>query len=158
MVAAVVAAHVAASNPGAPLGLFPRPAVCTLPLMMMMKRNQAQHAALSGTARCRGRRTSMTSPRDRWSAPVEIDFVTTGKQHVNGPFEALVWLTDRWPCQQGIRFVMARSACRGALAGHTSLETAREMFQSAVEEAGGNRNGWSPSRQWAPQRPLQPKL
>lgn len=99
----------------------------------------------------------MTSPRDRWSAPVEIDLVTTGKQQVNGPFEALIWLTDSWPCQQGLHFVMARSACRGALAGHTSLETAREVFQSAVDEAGGSGNGWSPSRRWAPQ-PSQPKL
>ena len=47
----------------------------------------------------------MTSPRDRWSAPVEIDLITTGKQEINGPFEALIWLTDRWPYQRGIHFV-----------------------------------------------------
>lgn len=100
----------------------------------------------------------MTSPRDHWSAPVEIDLITTGKRQVNGPFEALIWLTERWPCQQGIQFVMARSACRGALAGHTSLESAREMFQSAVTEASGKATGWSQSRSWAPQQPLQPKF
>lgn len=100
----------------------------------------------------------MTSPRDRWSAPVEIDLITTGKQEINGPFEALIWLTDCWPYQRGIHFVRARSACRGALAGHTSLETARELFQGAVDEAGGHKNDWRPLLQQTPRHSPRPKL
>lgn len=82
----------------------------------------------------------MTSPKAYWSASVDIDFVSTGRQEVRGPFEALVWLTDHWPYRQGIRFVRARSACRGALAGHTSLEEARAAFAVAVEEAQDHMN------------------
>ncbi|MBU1314710.1 DUF982 domain-containing protein [Pseudorhizobium marinum] len=100
----------------------------------------------------------MTSPRDRWSAPVEIDLITTGKQEINGPFEALVWLTDCWPYQRGIQFVRARSACRGALAGHTSLETARDLFRGAVDEAGCHKDDWRPVLQQAAPHSSQPKL
>ena len=96
---------------------------------------------------------SMTSPRDRWNAPVEIDFISTGRQEVGGPFEALVWLTDRWPYPQGFQFVRARSACRGALAGHTSLEAARIAFQCAVDEAGAPVNNWSAVGQPTLRRP-----
>lgn len=77
----------------------------------------------------------MTSPNAYWSATVDIDFVSTGRQEVRGPFEALILLTDHWPYRQGIRFVRARSACRGALAGYMPLEEARVAFVVAVDEA-----------------------
>jgi hypothetical protein len=54
---------------------------------------------------------------------------------VGSPFEALIYLTENWPAYQGLRFVKARSACRGALAGHISVEDARAEFEAAAEEA-----------------------
>jgi hypothetical protein len=77
----------------------------------------------------------MSGPNARWNEPVEISFPTTGSFKVAGPFEALAHLTDNWPAQQGLDFVKARSACRGALAGHRSVDEARIAFEAAAAEA-----------------------
>lgn len=77
----------------------------------------------------------MTGPNARWSEPVEVTFPNSGSQKVTGPFEALVHLTENWPGQQGADFVRARSACRGALAGHRSIDEARQAFEAAAAEA-----------------------
>ncbi|MGK9055658.1 DUF982 domain-containing protein [Neorhizobium petrolearium] len=86
----------------------------------------------------------MPGPSDRWSKPVTLDLTTTGRTSVEGPFEALIYLTESWPAHKGLHFVKARSACRGALAGHRSLEEARAEFEAAAEEA---RDKFSKSRQ-----------
>lgn len=77
----------------------------------------------------------MSGPNARWGKPVTIEFPTTGSQEVAGPFEALAHLTDNWPAQQGLDFVRARSACRGARAGHKSVADARVAFEAAAAEA-----------------------
>ncbi len=77
----------------------------------------------------------MSGPNSRWHTPVEISLSTTGSHEVSGPFEALVHLTENWPASQGLCFVRARSACRGALAGHRTLEEARLAFEAAASEA-----------------------
>ncbi len=77
----------------------------------------------------------MSGPNARWNKPVSIKFPTTGNQEVSGPFEALAHLTDNWPAQQGLDFVRARSACRGALAGHKTVDEARIAFEAAAAEA-----------------------
>lgn len=76
----------------------------------------------------------MSGPNSRWETPVEISLSTTGSHEVRGPFEALVHLTENWPASQGLCFVKARSACRGALAGHRTLEEARLAFEAAASE------------------------
>nr|WP_250809322.1 DUF982 domain-containing protein [Neorhizobium tomejilense] len=77
----------------------------------------------------------MTGPNDKWSKPVRLDLTNSGRLEVSSPFEALIYLTEDWPAHQGLRFVKARSACRGALAGHRSVEEARTEFEAAAEEA-----------------------
>lgn len=77
----------------------------------------------------------MSGPNSQWDRPVDISIPTTGSHKVGGPFEALVHLTEHWPTTQGLCFVKARSACRGALAGHPTLEEARLAFEAAALEA-----------------------
>jgi hypothetical protein len=77
----------------------------------------------------------MAGPNDKWTQPVEMSFSPEGKTTVSGPFEALAVLTGSWPGEQSLSFVKARSACRGALAGHKSLEDARREFETAADEA-----------------------
>ncbi|TNM62934.1 DUF982 domain-containing protein [Aliirhizobium smilacinae] len=77
----------------------------------------------------------MSGPNSRWNKPVEISLPATGSHQVLGPFEALTYLTENWPAGQGLTFVKARSACRGALAGHKTVDEARIAFEAAASEA-----------------------
>ncbi|MGV1753440.1 DUF982 domain-containing protein [Agrobacterium sp. CG674] len=77
----------------------------------------------------------MSGPSARWSEPVEFNFPTKGSYEVRGPFDALLHMTEQWPAVRGLNFVRARSACRAALAGHKSVDEARDAFEAAVAEA-----------------------
>lgn len=77
----------------------------------------------------------MSGPSARWSEPVEFNFPSKGSYKVRGPFDALVHMTEQWPAVRGLHFVRARSACRAALAGHKSVDEARDAFEAAVAEA-----------------------
>jgi len=76
----------------------------------------------------------MSGPNARWNDPVEIT-LASGSHQVSGPFEALAHMTDNWPAEQGLDFVRARSACRGAIAGHKTIDEARIAFEAAAAEA-----------------------
>jgi hypothetical protein len=76
----------------------------------------------------------MSGPNARWNEPVEISF-PSGSHKVSGPFEALAHMTENWPAAQGLDFVRARSACRGAIAGHKTVDEARIAFEAAASEA-----------------------
>lgn len=76
----------------------------------------------------------MSGPNVRWDEPVEIAF-PSGSHKVGGPFEALAHMTENWPAEQGLDFVRARSACRGAIAGHKTVHEARVAFEAAASEA-----------------------
>jgi hypothetical protein len=76
----------------------------------------------------------MSGPNARWNEPVEIAF-PSGSHKVSGPFEALAHMTENWPAAQGLDFVRARSACRGAIAGHRTVDEARIAFEAAAAEA-----------------------
>jgi hypothetical protein len=77
----------------------------------------------------------MSGPNSRWKEPVEFSTPKSGLFKVNGPFEALAHLTENWPAPQGLNYVKARSACRGALAGHRTIDEARAAFEAAATEA-----------------------
>lgn len=79
----------------------------------------------------------MSGPKSQWGKPVELSTMQNGSYKVAGPFEALVHLSENWPARQGLYFVKARSACRGALAGHKTVEEARAAFEAAAAEARG---------------------
>jgi hypothetical protein len=98
-------------------------------------RNRMLFADLSQQQEQQGRKAEMTGPNDKWSKPVRLDLANSGRLEVSSPFEALIYLTEDWPAHQDLRFVKARSACRGALAGHRSVEEARTEFEAAAEEA-----------------------
>ncbi|TXI02953.1 MAG: DUF982 domain-containing protein [Rhizobium sp.] len=74
-------------------------------------------------------------PNKDWNTPVEISFRAIGSEAVNGPFEALIVLTDRWPDRSGLNFIKARNACRAAIAGRRNSEEARCAFLAAAREA-----------------------
>lgn len=74
-------------------------------------------------------------PQPNWHKPVRVAFGPLGMEVINGPSEALVLLTDRWPDERGLHFVKARSVCRAALDGRRSPEEARQHFEQAVSEA-----------------------
>jgi hypothetical protein len=44
-------------------------------------------------------------------------------------------MMDNWPASQGLDFVRARSACRGAIAGYKTIDEARVAFEAAAAEA-----------------------
>lgn len=77
----------------------------------------------------------MSGPNSRWDEPVELPTAGNGSYQISGPFEALAHLSENWPTQQDLHFVKARSACRGALAGHRTVEEARAAFKAAAAEA-----------------------
>jgi len=64
-----------------------------------------------------------------------MPLVTSGFQKIEGPFDALKYLTESWPAERGMSFVRARSACRAALAGHKTVEEARVAFVAAAVDA-----------------------
>lgn len=70
-----------------------------------------------------------------WGQPLEVDFSPSGVVAVRGPTEALNCLAHFWPDRRGPRYVAARSVCRAAIDGRKSLEQAREVFMTAIEEA-----------------------
>ncbi len=74
-------------------------------------------------------------PQASWQKPVQVAFGSLGTEMINGPFEALAVLTDRWPDMRGPHFVRARSLCRAALDGRKTPEEARQQFEQAVSEA-----------------------
>lgn len=76
----------------------------------------------------------MSGPNARWNEPVELAS-PSGSLKVSGPFEALAHMTENWPAAQGLDFVRARSACRGAIAGHKTVDEARIAFEAAAVEA-----------------------
>jgi hypothetical protein len=80
-----------------------------------------------------GRNTEM--PQANWQKPVRVAFGPLGTEVINGPFEALTLLTDRWPDMRGVHFVKARSVCRAAVDGRRTPEEARQHFEQAVSEA-----------------------
>jgi hypothetical protein len=77
----------------------------------------------------------MSGPSTRWNKPVQISLSKEGSHEVQGPFEALMHLTENWPAEKNLTFVKARSACRGALAGHKTIDEARIAFEAAAAEA-----------------------
>lgn len=74
-------------------------------------------------------------PNAQWSEPIEIKFDNSGSRTVMGLFDALIYLHDGWPRRTGAKFVKASNACKGAVEGRVSLETAREDFLAAAAEA-----------------------
>lgn len=76
----------------------------------------------------------MPSRKTRWDEPVEMA-LNSGLQKIEGPFDALKYLTESWPAGRGMSFVKAGSACRAPLAGNKTAEEARVAFQAAAADA-----------------------
>lgn len=72
---------------------------------------------------------------EKWQSPIRISTGTCGSELVDGPFQAVIYLTDSWPDRNSVSFIQARNACRGALAGRVDPEVARAKFLAAVEAA-----------------------
>lgn len=72
----------------------------------------------------------------QWANPVPICLESGGIENVGSPFEAMIYLTDRWPDRTGPRFLQARAACKAALEGRIPFEEAHRKFVAAAEEVG----------------------
>lgn len=73
----------------------------------------------------------MPSRKTRWDEPVEMA-LNSDLQKIEGPFDALKYLTESWPADRGMSFVKARSACRAALAGIKRLR--RRVLLSRLQQ------------------------
>ncbi|MDH4439218.1 MAG: DUF982 domain-containing protein [Rhizobium sp.] len=72
---------------------------------------------------------------NKWQNPVQLTTPLSGLVRVDGPFVALLVLTDEWPDMRGPGYVRARSYCRAAIAGRKPAEEARAYFIEAAREA-----------------------
>lgn len=70
-----------------------------------------------------------------WIKPVYINFSGGMLEAIDGPAEALEYLSARWPIESGQYYKLAKLECVGALAGYQSAEKARKTFVEAAREA-----------------------
>jgi hypothetical protein len=70
-----------------------------------------------------------------WVTPLYIRIGYGSSEKVEGPADALHYLTVRWPAERGERYNLARAMCADALERRASIEEAREAFIAAAIEA-----------------------
>lgn len=71
-----------------------------------------------------------------WLRPVYINFGGGMIEAIDGPAEALEYLSERWPLESGQYYKLAKLECVGALEGYQPAESARQTFVEAAREAG----------------------
>ncbi|MBB3564611.1 hypothetical protein FHX06_005975 [Rhizobium sp. BK512] len=71
-----------------------------------------------------------------WLRPVYINFGGGTLEAIDGPAEALEYMSERWPVESGQYFKLAKLGCVGALEGYQPAARARQTFVEAAREAG----------------------
>ncbi|XAZ24033.1 DUF982 domain-containing protein [Sinorhizobium sp. B11] len=69
-----------------------------------------------------------------WDIPVYVRIGRGMTETIDGPQEALNYLSNRWPAERGPHYERARSACDLAITRFGSLGEAREAFVAAAIE------------------------
>lgn len=70
-----------------------------------------------------------------WVAPLYVRIGYGSSETVDGPADALRYLSTRWPAERGRKYEAARALCIGAVERKGSKEDAREAFIAAALEA-----------------------
>lgn len=71
----------------------------------------------------------------RWSTPIRMT-IDGSQQTVHGPYAAAMLLMISWPTKTGPQRDRAERTCLAAVTDQAELETARDAFLAAAEEAG----------------------
>ena len=69
-----------------------------------------------------------------WDVPVYVRIGRGLTETVDGPHEALAYLSNRWPAERGDHYERAKVACTDVLERYGSLAEAREAFIAAAIE------------------------
>ncbi|KRB61560.1 hypothetical protein ASE04_22170 [Rhizobium sp. Root708] len=69
-----------------------------------------------------------------WDTPVYVRISRGMTEVIDGPHDAMTYLSNRWPAERGQHFEQARLACKDAIEQYGSLEQAREAFIAAANE------------------------
>jgi hypothetical protein len=70
-----------------------------------------------------------------WSSPVRVRVGYGFPETIRGPREALEYLKWRWPVRDGIYYVKALQDCALVLQRQIPIESVRETFVLASQEA-----------------------
>ncbi|WFU11509.1 DUF982 domain-containing protein (plasmid) [Rhizobium sp. CB3090] len=70
-----------------------------------------------------------------WDAPVCVAVGGRFTSRVNGPEDAIHFLSVRWPSERGSSYAKAMQKCLAAISHRATLEAAREAFVMACLEA-----------------------
>jgi hypothetical protein len=76
-----------------------------------------------------------TSNVIEWKTPVYVRIGHGASETINGPQQALNYLSMRWPAERGSRYSQAKAVCAGAVDRTVYSEVAREAFIAAAIEA-----------------------
>ncbi|MCH4541885.1 DUF982 domain-containing protein [Ochrobactrum sp. A-1] len=69
-----------------------------------------------------------------WETPVFVRIGHGMTEPINGPREALYYLSNRWAAERGPKFEIAKLACRLTVEHYGSLNDARQAFLDAAVE------------------------
>lgn len=70
-----------------------------------------------------------------WDVPVYVRIGSGMTETIDGPEEALTYLTKRWPAERGRHYEQASVLCEAATEKYGSLDEARDAFVAAAIEA-----------------------
>ncbi|TXI00339.1 MAG: DUF982 domain-containing protein [Rhizobium sp.] len=70
-----------------------------------------------------------------WKAPVRLSTQDRAALAVQGPEDAIYFLSRRWPCEKGVSYVEARDKCVAAVSHRIPIEASREAFITACLDA-----------------------
>lgn len=70
-----------------------------------------------------------------WNAPVCLAIGNQRPCVVQGPEDAVHFLSLRWPCERGSSYRRAKEKCLAAIVHRISVEAARETFVTACVDA-----------------------
>lgn len=69
-----------------------------------------------------------------WESPVYLRIGRGMLETVEGPYEALVYLSTRWPAERGPYYDRAKAACNEVVEAYGSVTEARDAFIAAAIE------------------------
>lgn len=70
-----------------------------------------------------------------WKKPVYIQITDRRREVIENPAEALIYISNRWPCTIGAQAEIAKRSCSLVLRRKINTEDAYEAFVSAAAEA-----------------------
>lgn len=70
-----------------------------------------------------------------WTAPVRLGTGSRGIHAVQGPEDAIYFLSRRWPGEKGVSYAHAKERCIAAVSHRIPVEASREAFVTACLDA-----------------------